>query len=215
MIRPFPELIQSLRHRLEKPLPGPPAQYRMAPFGRQERVNTAQLQGDFRPSAVLILLYPNPEPHFVLTLRHQYGGMHSGQVSLPGGRLEPEDIDLKHTALRETEEEVGVSQSEVEVIGRLTTLPIPVSRFEVHPFVGALSSPPVFTPEPKEVARIIETPLPLLTDPATRQQTMMDLMKYKNVQVPYFSLDGETVWGATAMILSEFVEILKGDELDV
>ena len=209
MTHDFQQLIKHLGGRLAKPLPGAEAQYRMAPFGRQEQLRSARQHGNFRPSAVLILLYPKPEPHFVLTLRHRYRGMHSGQVSLPGGRVEPEDKDLKHTALRETEEEVGVPKKRIEVLGQLTTLPIPVSRFEVHPFVGAIHEVPVLVPEAKEVARIIETPLHLLTDPATRKQTKMDLMRYPDVTVPYFAIDGETVWGATAMILSEFAEILK------
>lgn len=205
----FSTLILQLEHQLAQPLPGAEAQYRMAPFGRRERVETAQRSGDFRPSAVMILLYPKPTPHFVLTLRPSYPGAHSGQVSLPGGRVEAMDHSLMHTALRETEEEVGVSRSKVKMIGQLSPLPIPVSKFKVHPFVGMVEEEPHFIPEAKEVARIIETPVNLLIHPATKQETKMDLMRYKDVTVPYFAIDGETVWGATAMILNEFVEVLN------
>lgn len=189
---------------------GPAAQRLMAPVARPI-VRPETLGGGPRLGAVLILLYcADDELFVVLTRRPDYDGVHSGQVSCPGGRHEPPE-SLGDTALRETEEEIGVPPVAVEVMGQLTPLYIMPSDYEVHPFVGRYLGPgrPRFVPHAREVADILEVPLRLLLDPATRDEREMDLQIGLRLSVPYFRVGDHTVWGATAMILSEFLARLR------
>ena len=187
---------------------GETAQLLMAPALRP-RQRPAELATTPRLGSVLLLLYcVDDELHLVLTLRPTYEGIHSGQVSCPGGRHEPPE-SLAMTALRETEEEIGVPPAAVELLGELTTLYVLPSDYEVHPFVGFhAGGRPVFAPHSREVAAIIETPLSLLLDPATRVEEEWDLRGLR-MTVPFFLVGEYKVWGATAMMLSEFVERLR------
>ena len=187
---------------------GEAAQLLMAPALRP-RQRPAALGTTPRLGGVLLLLYcVDDELHLVLTLRPTYEGIHSGQVSCPGGRHEPPET-LVTTALRETEEEIGVPPAAVELLGQLTTLYVLPSDYEVHPFVGFhAGGRPVFAPHTREVAAIIETPLRLLLDPATRAEEEWNLRGLR-MGVPFFLVGEYKVWGATAMILSEFVERLR------
>jgi 8-oxo-dGTP pyrophosphatase MutT (NUDIX family) len=166
-------------------------------------------------SSVLILIYPgreNSQPTFVVTLRPTYEGVHSNQISLPGGRYESKDNTLKQTALRETNEEVGVDISMVTIIGKLTELFIPPSNYLVQPFVGFTPLAPDFSPQPEEVAKIIEIPLTKLLD--DQNVGMKEITVGRNhFSTPTFVIDGTTIWGATAMILNEFKEILQRTDL--
>jgi 8-oxo-dGTP pyrophosphatase MutT (NUDIX family) len=163
-----------------------------------------------RPSAVMLLIFPrNGEATLVLTKRHTYAGVHSAQVSFPGGKAEPDDADLVQTALRETFEEVGITTSEVNVCLKLTDLYIPPSNFLVSPFLGILSHEPLFYPAEHEVAEIIEMPLSLLLNESIVQNVSLSTSYASLVKVPAFNVQGHIVWGATAMILSEFKEVLK------
>ena len=145
---------------------------------------------------------------FVLMKRPEYIGAHSNQVSLPGGLREATDPDLVTTALRETREELGINDSLIQVLGSLTKLNIPVSGIEVSPFVGFYPGIPQFDPDPSEVSYLIEIPLADLLNPQNMRDGVRIILN-KPVRVPYFHLEGEQVWGATAMILSEFLEILR------
>lgn len=162
--------------------------------------------------AVLILLYPVNginELHIVLTVRSQKVAVHKGQVSLPGGACEPEDLTLLHTAIRETEEELGVRGEDLRVLGALTPIYIEPSHFDVHPFVGYLSYQPCFSRETDEVAHIVEVPLKHFLDEsciAIEEWTVEGKLR----QIPYFHVSGYKVWGATAIILAEFVAVLSG-----
>ena len=186
-------------------------------FGAQRRMMPAArpvgrplgLTGQPRLGGVLVLLYCAGEAlTLVLTRRPDYEGVHSGQVSFPGGRHEPPET-LEATALRETAEEIGVPPAEVEVLGALTPLYILPSDFEVHPFVGrARNGRPVFVPDPREVAEIVETPFDLLLDPATRVGEVWEL-RGLSMRVPFFLVGEHKVWGATAMMLSELVERVR------
>jgi 8-oxo-dGTP pyrophosphatase MutT (NUDIX family) len=163
-----------------------------------------------RDAAALVLLYPvSGEPHVLLTVRGGSLRHHTGQVALPGGAVDPGE-SFEAAAVREAVEEVGVVASDIEVLGRLTPLHIPVSGFLLHPVVAAADVRPRFTAAPGEVDRLLEVPVTLLEDESTiryerrafeRQGRMVD------VEVPFFDVHGEKVWGATAMVLAEFLAL--------
>ena len=160
-----------------------------------------------RRAGVLLLLYPRPrELFFVLMRRTERSGVHSGQISFPGGRWEPGDADLTATALRETNEELGVALDRVQVLGPLTELYIPPSHFLVSPTVAYIDHAPEFHPQPSEVAEVIEAPIEILSDPAVRGESPRPLASQggKITATPHFRIGGHLVWGATAMILCEF-----------
>lgn len=187
---------------------GSAAQFKMAPSSRAsfplpEQANAPRL------GAVLVLLYCHDGAlHLVLTKRRDDLGSHAGQVSFPGGRHEPPETYLA-TALRETQEEIGVAPQQLSVLGQLTPLYIPPSGFEVHPYVAYFpAGRPAFVPDRREVAQIIEVTLAQLLAPDTRVEELWEL-RGQAVTVPYFAVDGHKVWGATAMMLSEFVERLR------
>lgn len=209
----MPDLfIQHLKEQLSLPLPGRPAQHKMASVRRIEELGHNPVPpDDVRVACVLNLLHWHEDAwHTVLIQRaHNPRDRHSGQVSFPGGRFEESDGELANVALRETEEEVGISASQIQIIGRLTDLYVPVSNFVVHPFVGVLNGPPVFKPQPGEVESVLTPALEVFTRPENRKTTDLTLgsgILLKNV--PYFDVEGHIIWGATAMIMSEFLELL-------
>lgn len=165
-----------------------------------------------RDAAALVLVYPfNEVPHVLLTVRGAGLRQHTGQVSLPGGGVD-EDESIESAALREASEEVGVPPAAVRLLGRLTPLHIPVSGYILHPVVGLIEQRPMFRREEWEVARILEVPIDLLRDPATiarRSRTRAFGGRIVEIDVPYFDVDGEQVWGATAMILAEFLAMVE------
>ena len=204
------ELERRLRQALTTPLPGLEAQLRMAPsprVGWDPRHPPAEL----RDAAALLLVYPlNDLPHVLLTVRGAGLRKHTGQVSLPGGGVDVEE-SIEAAALREANEEVGVPPASVRLLGRLTPLHIPVSGYMLHPVVGLVEARPRFRREEWEVARILEVPITVLRDPASvkRHTRKRELGGQTiEIEVPYFEIEGEQVWGATAMILSEFLAIV-------
>ena len=135
---------------------------------------------------------------------------HSKQISFPGGGLEEEDENLEACAKRETEEEFGIPRENIQVLGKLSELYIPVSRYLVQPFVGYLEEAPSYTPDPNEVDEILEIPLEDLLNPALRKFTTIRTSSNLVLKdIPYYDVVGKTVWGATAMMLSEFVYLLE------
>ena len=163
----------------------------------------------FTPAAVLILLYPIEDKwHFFLTKRTDNVEHHKGQISLPGGMLEKGESH-KEAAIRETFEELGVQSGDINIIGPLTPLYIPISNFKIFPFVGWLKSAPKLNIQSKEVSKVFSPSIYSLTDPKTKKIKDSILLGQK-VQIPFFNLKNEVVWGATSMILSEFKKILKG-----
>lgn len=160
---------------------------------------------------MLAVFYPDEQQQtrFVLILRKTYEGVHSNQVGFPGGRVEEEDKNLMQTALRETEEEVGILREQVEVLRELTKLYIPPSNFWVQPYVGVMQQTPVLVPQEDEVEDILEIALEdFLSDSCLTRRTLSTSYA-EEIEVPAFLLNGHVVWGATAMMLSELKEILK------
>jgi 8-oxo-dGTP pyrophosphatase MutT (NUDIX family) len=195
-----------LQQRLQQPLPGYSAQTRMMSAYRPE---ASDAPADARQSGVLLLLYPDQnETKTVLIQRTLDGGAHSGQIALPGGKQEPSDSSIVHTALREAEEEVHLNTTLVTPIGQLSSLYIPVSKFVVNPVVAIASTKPQLTPSDQEVADILRPSLPLLFHNV--QEVSITLHNNLKLKAPAYMLeDNRYVWGATAMILSELECIFK------
>jgi len=197
-----------LRERLARPLPGSDAQRRFAPHPPREGWAPELQPAEARRAAALVLLFPGRTgPSLPLTLRHADLPHHPGQVSLPGGAIDPGESP-RAAALREAEEEIGVPADRVRLLGPLSTLWIWVSNFVVHPFVGIADATPDFRVHPKEVSALIEVPLTDLCNPANVRWATRERQGVE-VEFPYFALAGTQVWGATAMILGEFVELFE------
>jgi 8-oxo-dGTP pyrophosphatase MutT (NUDIX family) len=195
-----------LRAALLKPLPGLAAQIKLAPEYRIESLR-ANPPADARPAGVLILLYHHAGAwHFSLIKRTEDGLTHSGQISLPGGSQEAGE-SLQETALREACEEIGAACTEIEVLGQLSPIYIPPSNFLVTPTVGYADRRPDFRCDPREVAELIEVPLSALFDRAVVKREPWTL-RGVTVEVPFYQIGKHKVWGATAMILSEFSLVL-------
>lgn len=204
------DFVDRLERRLREPLPGEKAQRLMAPRPVDERRFDFKQRPDARLGSVMVLFYPDQDRlHLPFILRPTYAGAHSGQVSLPGGKYEPGDRDLLDTAIRETQEEIGVDGERIRLIGALSEMYIVVSNFKVLPVVGYIDHKPTFVPEVKEVARIIESPLEHLLDQHRRKEKDIIVGDHYKIRSPYFDIGGEVIWGATAMMLSELVTIIE------
>jgi len=194
----------------EIPTLGLKAQLKMAPPQRFGTMKTLlAIPENVRYAAVMMLLYPiEGELHFCLIQRSNYAGKHSGQISFPGGKKEEEDVDYWATALRETQEEVGVDSSKVTLLKQLSSTYIPPSNFYDYPYMAYVESRPNFIPEKGEVAQVIEVPLNDLLKEASMQEGSITASYSDEVVVPMFVFDSCDVWGATAMILAEAREMI-------
>jgi len=203
-------LPRALKRVLAQPLPGLDAQLRMAPRFRDVAEPRLPREG-LRHAAALLLLYPQAgEWHVPLTVRGSNLRHHTGQVSLPGGRLDDGE-SVQAAALREAQEEIGVPPADVEVLGELTPVPIPVSGHLLHPVVGAAAAQPAFVLHEHEVEALIEVPLSDLRRADAVQWEVRQRARppYGEMDVPCFSVGGVRVWGATAMVLAEFLAVLE------
>lgn len=202
------DFIQRLQEKLNGDLPGFVGQQGMMPSGRKVILPEATDFGDLKPAAVLIALFQEAsEWHFPLIKRVEDGFAHSGQIALPGGRLE-NDETAEAAALREAEEEIGLDQTSVTVIGKLSPLPIPISGYLVHPIVGTLATKPTWRMQPGEVDEVFTASIQELLD-ASNRTTEVRQFRQQSFTIPYFRFDTYKVWGATAMILAEFEHILQ------
>lgn len=203
---------ERLRLLLNLPLPGEVSQWKMAPQGRNMRfeLNSRTLK---RAAVLIPFLEKDAKPHILLTLRSVYDGIHSAQVSFPGGKFEESESEARIVALREAEEEIGIVASQIEIIGSLSPLVIPVSSMLVYPIVGWIKGSFQYKPNPREVQRVIEYPIEGFTN--DRIKSSNDILRIKDqiVPVPYFDVENEKVWGATAMIISELIDVIQSKRI--
>lgn len=192
-------------------LPAEEAHAKMAPMGRMDILKNLNPQ-HFTPrkAAVMMLFYPkHNQTHLVLIVRNSYPGVHSSQIAFPGGKVESEDKTLACTALRETEEEIGVSQNKIQLIRAFTDVYIPPSNFLVRPYFGFSEDSLDFFPQESEVAGIIELPLADFLDDKNLVMRRMSTSYAAAIDVPAFLVKEHIVWGATAMMMSELKETIK------
>ena len=214
MIRLTTTFLEKLARALSGPLPGEQAHLKMASQVRKQSVSFGHDPASAIKSGVLIHLFPrNEKLHTVVMLGQTYNGVHSGQVSFPGGRAEEGDRDLIATALREAHEDVNIDPDKVTVLGHLSELYLPPSNFLVTPVIGYSLSPPDLKPDHTEVAEIIDSSLDFLFDPSCTGHTLLHV-RGTAIDAPYFLVGDKTIWGATAMILSELKEIIRSINLN-
>jgi len=200
--------LEELEQKLKAAKPGLPAQLKMAPHPRPGQKVYTEVEDICQKAGVMVLVYPRQGIwHLVLIRRTPTVLHHKDQIGFPGGQMEPGE-DFIRTALRETEEEIGVFPSRIKIIGPLTPLFVPPSNFCIYPVVAAADGPLSFNPYPDEVAEIIEVPLRHLTDPRNVREENWTI-RGERVNVPFFAFGEHKIWGATAMILAEFLDVLQ------
>lgn len=198
-----------LKNEILKGLPGTDVQWQMASSDRMLR-NFPRIPGkNVRAASVLILLYPyNGSVYTIFMQRPDYDGVHSGQISFPGGKQEPADNDVVHTAVREAEEETGVDPELINILGILTPLFIPVSNTIVTPVVAWMEYKPELNHQPDEVVFLFDADIGRFYDPSIIKLIPMKIGQ-ETIEVKYFDYEGNMIWGATAMILHELLVIIK------
>jgi 8-oxo-dGTP pyrophosphatase MutT (NUDIX family) len=206
----FEEFTSRLERRLQQPLPGAGAHEALRAYSSSGTLPQFKHTIPPKPGSVLILFYPDEAGKVIFPLikRPDYAGAHSGQVSFPGGKMEPGE-DHVTTALREAWEEIGVDVREPQVIGRLTEFFVIPSNFLIVPVIAFMNRRPQFVPHVREVSRIIEASMDIISAPdAIQEKEILAGGQYK-LMAPHFEIDGEVVWGATAMILNELRTCVK------
>lgn len=203
--------IEEIRKRLLNPLPGEKAHLPLSPSGRPKASEEVKNSMLFTESAVGLILFENKNNlDIILTQRSAYNGIHSKQVSFPGGKKEPFESNLLQTAIRETEEEIGLKGNKFQLLGELSPIYIPVSGFRVQPFVLYYPECPIFERQEREVSEIFHFPLPLLFNHKILKRTDVEITgREPMLNVPYFEIQNKVVWGATALILNEFKMLLQ------
>lgn len=204
-----------LKQKLAQSLPGRSSHIKMATKSRLEemkRVEVNLLQA--KKSAVMILLFHEDEKLKVIFIRRShYVGVHAGQIAFPGGRFEEEDVDVKNTALREIQEEIGITADQIEILGRITDIYVPPSNFLISVFVGYLNAKPVYTLDKYEVAEIIEIELEdFFADDVIQEKEFIVPSDNYSVLAPYYKVANAEVWGASAMVMTELLDILQKNQ---
>ncbi len=200
-----------LQKRLVSDLPGEEAQYNLAPLKRKEEVKFAFNKNQKpRISSVMLILYPENDLSYIpMIVRNEYRGVHSGQVALPGGKFEKSDTNIQQTAIRETFEEINVRVDHNQIIGKLSDLFVPVSNFIIHPFVAWLEDKPEFVAEPSEVQEVLRVPLYYLSNPENITSKKIETANGYQINAPGIPIEEKFLWGATAMLMSEFFSIVR------
>lgn len=208
----FDKFLISLSKVKKIPLPAQASQFKMSPPFREELIEmNKESMKNAKRAGVMALFYPdiNQQTKLVLILRNTYKGVHSAQISFPGGKFETKDVSLKKTAIRETSEEIGIPKNDIQVIKQLTEVYIPPSNFYVQPFLGVIKEIPTFIKQEDEVEEVIEVSLSHFINDNNVISTSVKTSYKIEVEVPAYRLNGHTVWGATAMMLSEIKDLLK------
>ncbi|MCC5914023.1 MAG: CoA pyrophosphatase [Balneolaceae bacterium] len=200
-----------LKNRISGPLPGREAQQKLQPTPMAGDYSYPEMRDDAHPSSVAILLFEKEHSklkdlHVILTLRTD-SIRHGGQISFPGGRSDNNET-LEETALRETEEEIGITRDEIHLIGSITPLYLSRSNNQITPFIAFLEEEPEPKPNPDEVEEVFSVPLSQLLHDATFVREKWDL-SHASFEVPYWNVHTTPLWGATAMIMSEFLELYR------
>lgn len=204
----YPNIKTYLKAALQQELPGNNAHNKMLPPGRRLKSFDYELSS-VKQSSVLVLIFPvNDKLYTCLTKRPSTMKYHPGQISFPGGKVEKEDVSAEMTALREAREEVGIDTSSIEVLGKLSDFYLEISKFSIQPFLAWSDQKPEFLLNSDEVEELVLFPLSDFIENEnileTELQTLTGMLRVK-----YFPFNDKMVWGATAMILSELIEILK------
>jgi len=204
--------IEELKQKFLRPLPGALSHLKMSPRNRVDDFSgNNPMMPLARRSAVLVLLFPDQgQLKTVFIKRSVYNGVHSGQISFPGGQYETTDDSFEATALRETKEEIGVPGDKIQLIGRLTDFYIPPSNFLVKVYVGYTSQKPEYIPDKKEVQSVVEVNVEDLYDGNNiTQKEFYSTSRNGVVNAPTYVISGVEIWGATAMIVSELLDVLR------
>ncbi len=202
---------QKLLNIFRNNLPGATSQLKMMPKHHQGNLPAGK-NAETKTSAVLLLLFPEDALYkLVFIKRSEDGGKHSGQIAFPGGKTEPGDANIQETALREAEEEIGIRREDIAQIKPLTALFIPVSNYMVYPFVGISKSKPDFSINKREVQQLYFADIKSLLNAACIKKTFK--VRNRTVTAPFFIFDEFELWGASAMMLSEFIDLLKTEFL--
>lgn len=207
----FEQFLNKIDVVAKQPLFALDAHLKMAPLERVQYLQNYDYSVHKpKASAVLSLFYPkNNKVHLLLIVRASYPGVHSSQIAFPGGKKEITDKNLQETALRETNEEVGINSATIEIVKQWSDIYIPPSNFMVSSFMGIATCTPEFILQPSEVSAVIELPVTDLLNDALVQNVKMSTSYATDILVPAFVIEDHIVWGATAMILSEIKETLK------
>lgn len=211
MSESYNSFIVDLNKALDIPLPGTNAHDMLAPANRKQLLLQNPDISNAQQSSVLILFFPDKDnnPSIVFTKRVEYKGVHSGQVSFPGGKAEKDDKDFVETAYRETEEEIGIKRNNIQTLGVLTQLYVPPSNFIIFPVVSYMQEQPVFIPDNKEVAEIIVVPFNYFLNNGVVKQYPIKTHDSQLMHVPGYMIGNHLIWGATAMILNELITIVR------
>lgn len=210
----FEKFTEDLIQAFAQPLPGKTGQAPLRPYLKiNKNLDMPQIIKP-RIGAVMALIYPvNNIPHLLFIERPVYDGVHSGQIAFPGGKIEQTDASYLDAALRETHEEVGVNSSHIKVIGSLTEVFVLASNFMVYPFVGIVDAKPNLNLEKNEVASVIELPLhTLFVENIIKEKPIKNALGF-TLMAPYYDIESKTLWGATAMMVSELCTIIKNHNI--
>ncbi len=209
----FRIFIDLLRVQLLQPLPGQASHAKMAPSNRLE--NEQKANERTRRSGVLILFYPSQNQIYLpLILRPKYDGVHGGQMAFPGGRFENSDKNLIQTALREAQEEIGIKAADVVVLGQLSEIYIPPSNFLALPVVGYLPYRPDFYPDSREVDTVFEVNINEMKDDLIIGKMTIDV-RGTAVNAPFYEIQNNKIWGATAVMISELLDVVASANVKI
>ncbi len=203
---------ETLIQKLQQPLPGYLSHKKMSTASRNEELLRLKIDlSQAKKSAVLILLFHEQNKLKVVLIRRSfYVGIHAGQIAFPGGRFEEKDMTLENTALREIEEEIGIKPDKIEIIGRLTDIYVPPSNFLISVFVGYLAEKPIFNPDEREVAEVIEADFDDFFEPDVIQEKEFSVPSNNySVKAPYYKVNNADIWGASAMVMTELLDLIK------